>query len=164
MSPQWDDGAARGRLLILVFRVGSERHAVAADAVIEVARAVHLTPLPGAPTVIPGVVDRRGVTVPVVDTRRRFGHDTRGMSLTDHLVFVRAAERTLALWVDQAEELVPMPPGGLETAQAFVTHAGTLAGVCRLEGGLVLVHDLAAFLAQAEAERLDAAMAAREGA
>lgn len=147
---------------LLVFRVAGERHAVAADAVIEVTRAVLLTALPGAPGVIPGVVDRRGTTVPVLDSRRRFGHDTRAMSLTDHLVFVRAGPRVLALWVDQAEELAPLPPGGLERAEAFVTHAGTLAGVVRLDGGLVLVHDLAAFLAQAEGERLDAALAARE--
>ena len=147
---------------VLVFLVDGERHAVPADRVEEIARAVAVTALPGAPPVIAGVVDRRGTVVPVLDLRRRFDRAPRGAPLADQLVFVRAGTRHLALRVDEALELTTLPPGDLVGAQSVTSRAGTLAGVARLPGGLVLVHDLAAFLEQAEAEALDRALAARE--
>ena len=148
---------------LFLFLIAGERHAVPADAVLEVTRAVAPAPLPGAPSSIVGVVDRRGTVVPVLDCRRRFGHESRPVRLSDNLVFVSAGPRELALLVDQAVELAPLPEGALVHAASFVTHAGTLAGVARIDG-LVFVHDLAAFLAQAEGERLDAALDAREDA
>jgi len=149
---------------VLVFLVDGERHAVVADRVVEIARAVAVTALPGAPAPIAGVVDRRGTVVPVLDLRRRFDRAPRGAPLADQLVFVLAGPREIALRVDEALELAAIPPADLVGAQSVTSRAGTLAGVARLPGGLVLLHDLTAFLSQAESADLDRALAEREAA
>ena len=156
--------AAKNGSSVLVFLIAGERHAVSATAVLEIVRAVAVTPLPGAPRVIIGVVDRRGDVVPVMDLRRRFGHEPSGPRIDEHLIFVTSGTRRLALKVDAALEIIALTAGELVAAQTFVTRSGTVAGVARLADGLVLVHDLVAFLDQAESAELDAALEARGSA
>jgi purine-binding chemotaxis protein CheW len=65
----------------------------------------------------------------------------------------------VALRVDRALDLVEIDGRKIEDVTSLVPcGAEYVAGVARLEGGLVLIHDLATFLSQAETAELDAAI------
>ena len=144
----------------LLFTLDGQRFAIPLASAREVVRAVAITPLPGAPPVVEGVIDVRGAVVPVLDLRRRLGLASRPVSAADQMVLAWTGERQVALRVDRVEWMESIGPDRIEASDRITAGARHLAGVARLPDGIVLLHDLAAFLAQAEAEALDAALAA----
>ena len=121
-------------------------------------RAVAITPLPNAPALVEGVVNVRGRVLPVLDVRARFRLPARALDPSDHFIVASAGDRGVILRVDRATHLALLdedvaPPAGAPGAVYE-------AGVAMLDDGMVLVHDVGAFLSEAEAMGLDAAMGA----
>lgn len=146
---------------VLVFTVGGSRCAVPLAHVQEVARAVAITPLPTAPPIVEGVIDVRGMVVPVVDLRARLDLPPAPVRPEQRLIIVRAGERTVALRVDDVDWVSRVRSSSVAEPDRIARGIGWLAGVARLRDGLVLFHDLDSFFRQGEAEALDAAIAAR---
>jgi purine-binding chemotaxis protein CheW len=145
-------------LQLVVFRLGSQRYALPLAAVDRIIRAVEVTPLPGAPDAVLGLIDLQGRVLPVIDLRRRFGLPEREINPADHFLIARTARRAVALLIDEAHGIV-------ERKQSAVTDAGHVAcgleqfqGVLELDAELVLIHDLEKFLSAADAHALDEAM------
>ncbi|MBW3615730.1 MAG: chemotaxis protein CheW [Actinobacteria bacterium] len=149
------------RLDVVVVEVGGVRCGLPAAEVVELHRVVLITPLPGAPAAVEGVVDLRGNLVPVFDLRGRLGLPRRPPILTDHLVFARVASRLVGLRVDRAVDLVGLSSSRIEKGLALAA-APYVSGVARLDDGLVLIHDLVTFLSAEEVAALDDALAALE--
>lgn len=148
-------------MLTLVARIADQRLAFPADAVRGIHRAVLVEPLPGAPPVVEGVVLVRGEAVPVVDLAERLALPPRPvLSPDEHLLVLEAGGRTVAVRVDEAEELRDIDARLVARAVGLVASARTVAGVVRLEDGTVTIHDPAAFLTQAEADATGTALAA----
>jgi purine-binding chemotaxis protein CheW len=145
---------------VLVVEIAGTRCALPLGDVLEVLRAVALTPLPTAPPIVEGVIDVRGEVVPVLDVRRRLGLPSAPVSAAQRLVLARAAGRTVGLRVDAVDWITRLAAADIARAERIAHGIGWLAGVARVAGGLVLVHDVGTFLRQAEAEALDEAMAA----
>ena len=108
--------------------------------------------------VIDGVIDAHGTVVAVLDLRTRFGLSRRPASLSDHLVLVRLEDRTVALRVDRVLDLVTVPASAVAVAVGLPSDLH-LQGVARLDDGLLLIHDVGAFLSDDEAAALDDALA-----
>ena len=117
-------------------------------------RAVAITPLPNAPPLIEGVVNVRGRILPVLDVRARFRLPARALDPSDHFIVAAAGARGVILRVDRATRLAEVDDSAGEPAPG----AAYEAGVATLGDGMVLVHDVGAFLSAAEAAALDAAM------
>ena len=145
----------------LTFAVEGTRFAVPATAVVEVVRAVALTPLAGAAGLVEGLFDLRGRVVPVLDLRACFGLPVRPMRPSDRLVVIDALGRVIAVRADRDVSVEPLAPDQL-TPRSDIPLAGDarLAGVARLGSGMVLLYDPGAFLDQAEAASLDRALEA----
>jgi purine-binding chemotaxis protein CheW len=129
-----------------------------AASVQEVCQAVTISPLPQAPAVVEGVLDVRGTMVPVFDVRSRFGLEPRAAGPDDHLVIASAGGRSVAVRVDRALDLVRVASEQIQAAEQLGANLRHVVGVARLADGLVVIHDLAAFLSQAESDQLAAAM------
>jgi len=149
---------------LLLFTLDSHRFALPLDRVREIVHAVEITPLAGAPGVVEGVVDVRGAVVPVLDVRARFRLPARPVRLSDHLVLAEGAGRLVALRVDRAVGMEEVPPEAMTMPGANDPAMAHLAGVVTLDDGMVLVHDLDAFLSQAEADALARALATEAAA
>lgn len=156
-----DNAAASPAREVLVFEVGGQRYALPTADVCELVRAVAITPVPGAPAVIEGVVDVRGRVLPVLDVRARFRLPAKALDPSDHFIVASAGTRGVILRVDRATHLALIDEASIQPAQALGPGAAYLAGVARLQEGLVLIHDLTTFLSSAEADSLDEALCAR---
>lgn len=155
-------GDDREHLEVLVVRVADLRCALMLDVVAEVLPLVTTTPLPSAPDVLEGVIDVRGALVPVLGLRARVGLPPRAPTLEDHIVLCTVAGRLVGIWVDRAEDVLALSADDLTDA-SDVAAADFLAGVTRLQGGLVLVYDVRSFLAADELLALDDALAGATG-
>lgn len=144
---------------VLVFQLGGGRCALPLAAVLEVVRAVRITPLPTAPAVVEGVIDVRGELVPVLDLRARLGMAPVPARPEQVLILARAGGRTVAVRADAVEWIASLDASRLVEPERVARGIGYLAGVGRTPDGIVLVHDLDAFMRQGEAEALATALA-----
>ena len=144
---------------ILVFAVDSERYALLARDVDQVVRSVAVTDLPGAPLVVEGLIDVRGTIVPVLDLRRRFGLPRREPTLNDLLIIASSGSRRVALRADGGASIQRIDPATLGRPDDSLKQSPYVAGLARLPDGIVVIHDLARFLSEAESESLAKALA-----
>ncbi len=143
---------------ILLVQVRGSRFGIPVDNVIELIRAVAVSPLPGAPPVVSGVINVRGSLTPVIDPAVRFGHPEIPIKPTDNFVLVALPSRTVALRVDSADDLTTIDDAGISDAQSLSASARHLAGVATMPDGLVVIYDPATFLAEAEDAALSEAL------
>ncbi|MGI8401940.1 MAG: chemotaxis protein CheW [Gemmatimonadaceae bacterium] len=152
---------------ILTFELDGRRHAFRADDVVQVVQMVEVSPLPGAPAVIEGIVNVRGAVVPVFDLRARLGVAARGIDPSQHLVILASGARSSAVRVDVAEDFVSIPDADIAVslADSGLSQASSrhIAGVAATADGTTIIYDLAAFLSQSETETLDNALATARG-
>lgn len=152
-------GKAGSALDLLVFEIDRATCAIPLPSVEEVCRAVAVLPLPGAPDAVLGVIDLRGRLVPVLDARAHFHLAARDVEPEDTFVIGRARGRAVALVADRVREIASVDVATIESAAALSPSADSVVGIARLPGGLVVIHDLDAFLNAAETGQLDQALA-----
>jgi purine-binding chemotaxis protein CheW len=147
---------------LVVFELGSSSYGLAAGGVQEMVRAVAVARLPAAPEIVEGVINVRGTIVPVLDVRRRFGLPARPLAPDQTFIVARAGARLVALRVDRVSEVLAVAESEVTSPETLSAGTAHLAGVARHPGGLVVITDLARFLALDEERRLDAAFADAE--
>lgn len=158
------DGLGRGgaprpdETALLLCTVATHRFGLLVSDVLEVHRAVAVTPLPAAPEPIIGIVDVRGSFVPVLDLRRRLGLPPRDVTPSDLLIQVEVRDRQLLLLVDEASRVERVPATSLEDAEPLVPGARFLGAIGRSPSGPLVIHDLATFLSSSELSGLDRAL------
>lgn len=149
---------------LLSFILNHQRYGIASETVSEIIRAVAITPLPGSPAVVEGIIDVRGAIVPVFDLRARFALPAKPLEPSDQFILVRTSARTAALHVDQVVELLDVDNHSVSDSNRQLPHSASIAGVATLPDGLVLIHDVDTFLSAAESDTLQSALDARQTA
>ncbi len=136
---------------VLVFEVSDRHFGVLSSSVVEVVRAVTLTPLPVASAIAEGLLNLRGRVVPVLDVRHVFGLPSKDIEHTDHLVVVRGDGRLAALRVDRATDLVPCPKESLQAADDVLPNSDLISVVTRIDDRIIHVLDIDRLLAAVRA-------------
>ncbi len=131
-------------------------------AVREIVRAMAIEPLPGAPSIVEGVVNLRGQILPVVDVRFRLALPAAALAPEQFLVALDLRDRAIVIRVDDVEDVVDVDESALEQPSSISPALERLAGVASTESGAVVVYDVAAFLTAAESEAIDRSTAARQ--
>ena len=157
-EPMDKDTTTSAPVELLILDLSGTELAIRLETVREVLRAVLITPLPDAPPALEGIFSLRGDAVVVYDLRVRFGLPVRRLHPEDRLVVLWTGERLAAIRCERADRIVQVPASSLVEA-AELRHAGRgVAGAARLSSGVVLIHDPATFLDEAERMQLDAAL------
>ena len=128
------------------FVVGDVTYAIPIASVKEIVNPVGLTPVPHAPPAVVGVVNHRGVVVPIVDLRRRFGLQTSEDRQKAKWIMLDVEDRWVGLAVDRVTEvfgsesskLGPAPVMGIGDDERGID------GVVQHAGGLVFILDVSA--------------------
>lgn len=123
---------------VLVCRVGPREIAFPAHAVLRIMRMAALTPLPGAPAGVAGLLSVHGDVLPVVDVRLHLGLPAAPPHPAQALVLLNAETRFLA-WVDEAREIAALEAHELEPLATDEQMIATQ--VARLGARVVLVLD-----------------------
>jgi chemotaxis signal transduction protein len=119
---------------LLLARIGSFTYAVPTSAVERILRMAALTPLPGAPPGVVGVLNLQGAVLPAVDPRPRLDVPTPVFDAEQHLVVMCAGTRYL-LWVDRAERIVSVSPRQLQAVEGDAEQA-VAPSLATVEGGV----------------------------
>jgi purine-binding chemotaxis protein CheW len=144
------------RLVLLT--VDGQTYALHLEAVDRVLRMVEVTPLPGAPNAVEGVINIQGEVVPVVSIRRRLGLAHRGVAVSDSLVVARARTRRVAVIAESVLGVVERPADAVVSTGDIARGIEDIEGVLKTSDGLVLIHDLDRFFSAEEEQSLDLAL------
>ena len=137
-----------GRGAWLGFSLKGQRYALSLTSVREVIRPGDITPVPGAPDDVLGIVNLRGQIVPVLDGRRRFGLD--GVASADEedaqrVIVFDDGGTVVGMRIDvigdmltfNPDEVDPPPPGRAERRDDPVS------GVITRDDGFIALVDVA---------------------
>lgn len=140
-------------LHIVGVRVGAETFGLPIPAVQEILRPLPLTPVPGAPAHVEGVINLRGRILPVVDLRKRCGVPAEA-GRKNRIVVAESEGRRVGLMVDAASEVLRIPESAVDSpAQVFGEQSsGYVTGVAKLSGRIVILVDVGKLLAAGTAQ------------
>lgn len=136
---------------VLTARLGQEEYALDILAVQEIRRYEPATRIANAPAQVLGVMNLRGVIVPLIDLRHRLGLPALIDSQTVTIV-TRLGRRTFGLVVDAVADVVALDPSCIQPSPRLGSQVRTeyLTGLARLETTsgerLLQLVDLAALL------------------
>ncbi|MDP1830107.1 MAG: chemotaxis protein CheW [Archangium sp.] len=120
---------------VVQVRVGTTTACFPLAAVDEVVPMADLTPLPEAPPWIPGVLDRAGVLIPVVDLLARLQRVARQTELDDRIVLTRVEGRRVGFVVQELLGIRQVTGEALQPAPAHSDFARYVTGLVPLEDG-----------------------------
>ncbi len=142
----------------LIFELHGVRGALPIANVQEIVRAVTISPLPHAPSVVEGVINFRGRVIPVVSLRARLGLPASPVVSSEHMIVISAQQRDVAIRVDRVIDLEDVPAEDVTAPEPFTAAGWNVAGVAQLADGLIIIHDPNAFLSEAEDVALGSAL------
>jgi purine-binding chemotaxis protein CheW len=143
---------------LLLFKLDGFHFALDALKVERVVRGVEITPLPGLPAGVRGVVGVAGRVIPVFDLRARLGLPPRAVRSSDHFIISRCADRLAALVVDSVTDVLPAGKAAIIPASDVLPGLEAVEGWAKTNGELIMIHDLGKFLSMDELLALELAM------
>lgn len=141
------DGAQPAAMLgVLEFRLGQERYALETAHVREVCTFRHLTPLPSLPPFVRGIVNVRGLILPVLDLKALLDLPEEGVADLHRVIVIEGNDLAFGLLADAAVGVRAIPVGSLHPAPPTLT--GLRADYVKgLTAERLLVLDVARMLA-----------------
>ncbi len=131
-------------LHLVTFNLGREEYGVEISTVQEIIRATDITPVPGAPSHVRGVINLRGKIIPVVDLRKRFALASVEASEAQRIIVVELGEKRIGMLVDSVSQVIKVPSGVVEELpeEATSVDENYIRGVGKLENRLIIILDL----------------------
>jgi len=147
----------RQEIQLACFRIGTEMYALDILRIKEIIRPQRLTPVPKAPAFIEGVINLRGVVIPVIDLRKRFDQPNTDSDRKTRVIICSLAGKILGLMVDEVAEVRRYSRKEVQPAPKFLKGKGAefFLGVCRRDDDLVMLLDLERILSSDEKIDLD---------
>ena len=148
---------SRKEIQLACFQVGDQMYALDILRIKEVIRPQKLTPVPKAPEFIEGVINLRGVVIPVVDLRRRFDQAVIESGQKNRVIISVLAGKVIGLMVDEVAEVRNYTRQEIQPAPRFIKGKETdyFLGVCQRDDDLVMIINLEKILSSDEKIDLD---------
>ena len=93
----------------MTFTLGEEEFGIDIMMVREIKGWTETTAIPNSPSYVMGVINLRGVVVPIFDLRVRFGRAATEASAMHAIIIVSTDAKTVGLLVDRVSDIVPVP-------------------------------------------------------
>jgi purine-binding chemotaxis protein CheW len=130
------------------FAIGNDQYGVDIMAVREIKEWSRSTPLPGQPDYMRGVLNLRGVMIPIIDLRCRFGQGLTDASPMHIVIVVQVGGKTVGLLADQVldiievngEQIQPVPQISRDRRADF------LSGLVTVEAAMIALINLSNLL------------------
>jgi purine-binding chemotaxis protein CheW len=137
---------------LIAFNIGEQQFCLCTMAVREIRGWTPVTPLPHAPPYVLGVVNLRGVVLPIVDFAVRLGFPPTQPTARHAIIVAEFGAQVAGLLVDgvsniftaEDEQIQPTPGIAAEAAKLY------LRGVIAMDGRLIGVIDVASLLPASE--------------
>lgn len=147
-APAWNAAEMSGDKSIatelISFAIGSDQYGVDIMAVREIKGWSEITHLPKQPDYVRGVLNLRGVMVPIIDLRCRFGQGLTEATPMHIVIIVQVEDMQVGLLADRVLDIVSFEPSQVQPVPRAAQSARIdfLSGLVTIEGGMIAIIDL----------------------
>ncbi len=136
----------------VTFFLENEKYGVPVEQVMEVLRFTDITPVPGAPAAVMGIINLRGNVVTVLDTRKKFGLPSRTPDDSTRIVVTTINEHVIGILVDNVSDVMWLRASEMEATPntSGDESARFIQGVASRDGELLILVDLLKLFAEDE--------------
>ncbi|GIO36141.1 MULTISPECIES: chemotaxis protein CheW [Paenibacillus] len=126
---------------VIVFKLGTEEYGIEVDRVQTIERMMPITRVPKTFSFVKGVINLRGVVIPVIDLRGRFGLPEAEYTDQTRIIIVVANEMEVGFIVDSANDVIDLDSDSIDSPPDVVggVKAKYLHGVARISEERLLV-------------------------
>jgi purine-binding chemotaxis protein CheW len=141
---------------IVVFELANEHYGLDISAVEGIIKMQNITKMPQAPNYVEGITNLRGVVVPVMDLRRRFGLESQERTRDTRIVVVYMNSIKVGMIVDGVSQVLRIQDDTIEPPPPMVTtiNSAFIKGIAKLDNQLVILLDLSKVLSVEEKAEL----------
>lgn len=132
-------------LQLVGFSVGGEKFAVDISDIHEINRYEHINRMPELPGNVLGVIDLRGVVIPVIDLGSKLGIPGGEITRDTRIIIVGFNDDKIGILVDAVSEVLRVPDDSLENPPSITKSISSeyIRGIIRNNGYITVVLDLA---------------------
>lgn len=133
---------------LISFAIGDDQYGVDIMAVREIKGWIDITHLPKQPDYVRGVLNLRGVIVPIIDLRCRFGQGLTQATAMHIVIIVQIGAKPVGLLADRVLDIVSLEEVQIQPVPR-VTRASRvefLSGLATVDGAMIALIDLANLL------------------
>jgi purine-binding chemotaxis protein CheW len=136
------------KLEVLVFQVAGENYGLDILLIAEIIRFVEPTEIPNTAAYLDGIISLRGRMVPVINGRKRLGHELRIPDRKSRIIVLQDDTELHGILVDSASQVVKLPKANIEPTPPVVVgvDAEFIEGVCEYRNQLVILLRVQNFL------------------
>ncbi|MBE0698135.1 MAG: chemotaxis protein CheW [Anaerolineaceae bacterium] len=133
---------------LVVFNLDSEDYGVDITSVESIIKMQAITSIPQAPAVVEGVTNLRGMVLPVINLRKRFGLKNGEIDKNTRIIVSTMNGLKVGMIVDGVSEVLRIQDQVIESTPPMVSTVDTafITGIIKLDGRLVILLDLARVL------------------
>ena len=147
---------------VLAFKLGHEEYGISTLKVQEIRGYDAVTTIANAPDFIKGVVNLRGVIVPIVDLRVRFNTGTPTFDQFTVVIVLNIGSHVIGTVVDSVSDVTTLEPAQIKPAPQMGTAVNTsyLQGIATLDERMLILLDIDKLMSSEEMGLIGAAKAA----
>lgn len=147
----------------LTYTLGSEEYAIDILKVQEIRGYEPPTTIANAPAFLKGVVNLRGVIVPIVDLRIKFNVGVADYTAFTVVIILNIGARVVGIVVDSVSDVTMLRRDRIRPAPEFAATVDTkyITGLCSLDERMLIVIDIERLMLSAEMALVDAAQQAQ---
>jgi purine-binding chemotaxis protein CheW len=136
--------AANGRLEIVTFTLGDEEYGIDIQKVQELRGYDTVTHIANAPAYIKGVVNLRGIIVPIIDMRIKFDLGEPTYDEFTVVIILNIGGRVVGMVVDSVSDVITLTPDQIKPAPEMGSAIDTdyLIGLGTLEERMLILVDI----------------------
>lgn len=136
--------AERGPRQFVGFRLDETDYAIPIKTIREIILMRPITRIPQVSPDVEGLINLRGLVIPVINLRKRFGLPTREFDEETRTIVANVGERTVGCVVDAVTQVVRIAADQIQPAPASVSAVARqfISGVARVEDRLLILLDL----------------------
>jgi purine-binding chemotaxis protein CheW len=143
-TPETGHAATAGNTEFISFAIGNDQYGVDIMAVREIKGWSEITHLPKQPEYVRGVLNLRGVIVPIVDLRCRFGQGMTEATALHIVIIVQIDSRLVGLLADRVLDIVSFESTQIQPVPrtASTSQVEFLSGLVTVENAMIALIDL----------------------
>lgn len=128
----------------VIFKLNGEHYGIDIKNVENIEKLIPITRVPYTENFVEGVVNLRGVIIPVVDLRRRFGIESRVLDDESRIIIVNISELKVGMIVDSSSEVLKLDREDIDAAPSIRGNTGTdyIREIGKNEGRIIMLIDL----------------------
>jgi len=144
---------------ILIFTINKLKLGISLRITHKVIHAIEITPLPGAPTIVDGLINIAGNAIPVINIRKRLNLKSKSIIPSDKIIVVKTDDISFAFIADEVIGLKEVDISNIKKSSDLLPETNEIIeGIVVINNEIVLIHNVNKFLTFLEKNKLKKAL------